>query len=35
MKKIILKWKVNQKSNKSVQKVASHYNFRTCKPCGE
>ena len=35
MKKITLKWKVTKKSGKTVQKSASYYNFKSCKPCGE
>lgn len=30
MKKITLKWKSAKKPEKNVQKVASHFNFKSC-----
>lgn len=35
MKKVTLKWKVAKKSDKAVQKSASHFSFKTCTvKCG-
>lgn len=34
MKKIVIKWKTGKKADNTVQKMAAHYNFAKCKPCG-
>lgn len=36
MRKIILKWKVTGKPEKTIQRAASHYTFKNCTAkCGE
>lgn len=34
MSKIVIKWKNGKKARNKIQKMAAHYNFATCKPCG-
>ena len=35
MKKVTLKWKVAKKSDKSIQKSANYFTFKTCTAkCG-